>query len=54
MARGRIVIRPYIETTAWPFTGQAVFIIYQAFSRVRVMVGRSQTSEGPKYWIAPG
>ena len=40
--------------TAWPITGQAVFIIYQAFSRRRVMVGWSQTSEGPKYWMAPG
>jgi len=26
----------------------------QAFSRARVLVVRSQTSDGPKYWIAPG
>ena len=26
----------------------------QAFSRARVRVVRSQTSEGPKYWMAPG
>ncbi len=24
------------------------------FSRARVLVVRSHTSEGPKYWIAPG
>ena len=27
---------------------------YQAFSRARVLVVRSQTSLGPKYWMAPG
>ena len=26
----------------------------QAFSRARGLVVRSQTSEGPNYWIAPG
>ena len=26
----------------------------QAFSRARVRVVRSQTSLGPKYWMAPG
>ena len=25
-----------------------------SFSRARVRVVRSQTSEGPKYWMAPG
>ena len=35
-----------------PFSNDVNF--NQAFSRARVLVVRSQTSDGPKYWIAPG
>ena len=34
--------------------GQARVFGDQAFSRARVRVVRSQTSVGPKYWMAPG
>jgi len=41
-----------------PVSGQARLLIMgsvtYAFSRARVLVVRSQTSVGPKYWMAPG
>ena len=32
----------------------STYMVYYAFSSKRVIVGRSQTSDGPKYWIGPG
>ena len=43
-----------LQMAAVSGTQPETFLFDYAFSRARVLVGWSQTSAGPKYWMAPG
>ena len=43
-----------LQMAAVSGTQPETFSFDYAFSRARVLVVRSQTSRGPKYWMAPG
>ena len=51
---GNMSDNSFIHTELVNLSTCQLIMVYYAFSSKRVIVGRSQTSDGPKYWIGPG